>query len=91
MRPKVYGYIRSSRFDPAKLARLQRELEAYAEREDLTLSYVFTDNGVASTALERPGLNALLDVLSHPSAYGVVRAWKEITGALIYSGAGAMV
>lgn len=56
VRPKVFGYIRSSRFDPVKLARLQHELEAYAEREDLTLGYVFTDNGFSSTSLERPGL-----------------------------------
>lgn len=45
MGPKVFGYIRSSRFDLMKVARLQRELEKYAESEDLALAYIFTDNG----------------------------------------------
>ncbi|MCA1695237.1 MAG: recombinase family protein [Actinobacteria bacterium] len=72
MRPKVFGYIRSSRLDPVKVVRLTHELEEYADREGLALAYVFTDNGVSSTALVRPGFSVLLDSLSHPSAYGLV-------------------
>jgi hypothetical protein len=54
VRPKVFGYIRSSRFDLVKVARLTRELEEYAEREDLALAYVFTDNGVSRALFKTP-------------------------------------
>lgn len=72
LRPKVFEYIRSSRFDPVKVARLTSKLAEYAEGEDLALAYVFTDNGVSSTALVRPGFSVLLDSLARPDAYGVV-------------------
>lgn len=62
----ISGCVWSARFGPVKDARLQHELEEYAEREDLTLGYVFTDNGVSSTTLVRPGLSALLRALAHP-------------------------
>jgi DNA invertase Pin-like site-specific DNA recombinase len=89
VRPKVFGYIRSSRFDLVKVARLTRELEEYAEREDLALAYVFTDNGVSSTALVRPGFSVLLDSLAHPNAYGLVipavyhLSWKPEVRAIL--------
>jgi hypothetical protein len=89
VRPKVFGYIRSSRFDPVKVARLTRELEEYADREGLALAYVFADNGVSSTALVRPGFSVLLDLLAHPSSYGLVipavyhLSWKPEIRAIL--------
>ena len=60
---RAYGYVRSADDDVGEIERLTGEMHDYARRRGLTLAEVFSDNGVASTALARRGFTALLDAL----------------------------
>jgi DNA invertase Pin-like site-specific DNA recombinase len=60
---RAYGYIRSACDDMREIERLRREMHLHARRRGLMLIEVFTDKGVASTALARQGFSALLDSL----------------------------
>lgn len=60
---RAYGYVRSARDDVAEIERLTGEMREYARRRGLALAEVFSDNGVASTALARRGFTALLGAL----------------------------
>jgi hypothetical protein len=71
-KPVMYGYVRSRVERPAFVAACQDVLTRWCCDEGWHLSTVFTDIGVGSGELERPGFAALLDVLMLPDSYGVV-------------------
>jgi hypothetical protein len=59
----VYGYVRTRTAQPAYVDACADLLTWWSRAIGLRLDTVFRDNGVASTALVRPGLTGLLDVL----------------------------
>ena len=81
VRPRVYGYVRSTRPGAAYIAACSDVVARWCQHEDLELGAVFRDHGVGSTALVRPAFTGLLDVLRLPdSAYALVIGYKHLSG-----------
>ena len=72
MRPSVFGYLRSSASNADKPLLIRDELARYAERENLNLEAVFTDDGLCGATVGRPGFAALLDALRTRDGVGVL-------------------
>lgn len=59
-KPRVVGYISSSYPDRVAIERWRARIRAYCEVHDLTLAFVYIDNGSDAMAAINPGLAALL-------------------------------
>ena len=77
----VYGYVRTRTAQPAYADACADLLTWWSVATGLRLGTVFRDNGVASTALVRPGFTGLLDVLWLPDSAGaLVIEIKHLSG-----------
>lgn len=72
MRPQVFGYLRSTSPEEAKVGILRGELVLHAGRKGLELIEVFEDVPCSGLALERPALSRLLDALRRHDGAGVL-------------------
>jgi DNA invertase Pin-like site-specific DNA recombinase len=71
--PRVlYGYVRVDRDDQERAAALKSDLLSFCRTYGYLLGTVFTDWGVADTAVARPGFSSLLDVCKLVGSYGVL-------------------
>jgi DNA invertase Pin-like site-specific DNA recombinase len=72
VQPSVFGYLRSSASNADKPLLIRDELARYAERENLNLEAIFTDDGLCGATVTRPGFAALLDAVRTREGIGVL-------------------
>jgi DNA invertase Pin-like site-specific DNA recombinase len=74
---QVVGYVRIGDDDPLRLEALADEIRAFAVQHALVLGTVFTERYGTRSALKRPALRTMLDVVRylHPSGLVVPTTW----------------
>ena len=71
-RPQVFGYLRSTEVEPAKLVILEGELALHAGDQGLELLDVYLDMPCAGLLAQRDGFNLLMNALWRRDGAGVL-------------------